>query len=211
LPPNMANLCSAEMTWDQCLFVISRTRHICHVGAWVFFKHLGTILTGRISKILARTGSDPTVSNSAVIFLDHFNVSEHRDVRLNMPLLLKSNRLILVEPHDILFDFNAQHDCMFAHCEIKESDVYVRQERLETEVRAKHLAHNDDIRYLLNMHALHNAHLIRETLPRTLVAPIPYKPPAVRAQFHRDVAASLQVSGPEKRAITQAKAKETRD
>ncbi len=112
---------------------------------------------------------------------------------------------------DILFDFNAQHDCVFSQCEIGDSDIYIRQERLETDVRQKHLAHSNDARYLLNMHALHNAHLIRDTLPRTLVAPIPYKPPTIRAQFHRDMAASLQVSGPEKRANTQAKAKETRE
>ncbi|KAK0421515.1 hypothetical protein EV421DRAFT_1894749 [Armillaria borealis] len=217
LPPS-ADLFSPEITWDQCQFVISRSKHICRVGAWVFFRHLvckGATLTGRILKILARTGAGPTTPNSAVVFLEYFNVSENRDGQLNMPVLLKSDRVILAEPllnlQDILFDFNAQHDCVFSQCEIGDSDVYIRQERLETDVRQKHLAHKNDVRYLLNMHALHNTHLIRETLPRTLVAPMPYKPPAIRAQFHRDMAASLQVSGPEKRANTQAKAKETRE
>lgn len=39
LPPS-ADLFSPEITWDQCQFVISRSKHICRVGAWVFFRHL---------------------------------------------------------------------------------------------------------------------------------------------------------------------------
>lgn len=58
----------------------------------------GATLTGRILKILARTGAGPTAPNSAVVFLEYFNVSENRDGRLNMPVLLKTDRVILVEP-----------------------------------------------------------------------------------------------------------------
>ncbi|KAJ6613535.1 hypothetical protein B0H10DRAFT_2272325 [Mycena sp. CBHHK59/15] len=34
--------------------------------------------------------------------------------------------------------------------------------------------HSEEARFILNMHALHNAHLIREVLPQTLTAPVPY-------------------------------------
>jgi hypothetical protein len=59
------------------------------------------------------------------------------------------------------------------------------------------------------MHALHNADLLRETLPRTLTAPIPYF--ADRDTKHREFAALLRVSGPAKRAATAKKSKETRE
>lgn len=58
------------------------------------------------------------------------------------------------------------------------------------------------------MHALHNASLIRETLPRNLTKPIPYFED--RRAKHLEFAARLQVSGPAKRAQTQAKAADTR-
>ncbi len=59
------------------------------------------------------------------------------------------------------------------------------------------------------MHALHNAHLVREALPRHLVIPVPLRDH--RVQFHQELSAMLQVSGAEKRALTRAKAKDTRE
>lgn len=58
------------------------------------------------------------------------------------------------------------------------------------------------------MHALHNAALIRETLPRHLAAPKPYL--ADRLGKHNELAAELRVSGPTKRAETAAKTKATK-
>ncbi|KAJ7347742.1 hypothetical protein DFH08DRAFT_698714 [Mycena albidolilacea] len=36
------------------------------------------------------------------------------------------------------------------------------------------MAHTSEQVFILNMHALHNAHLIHEILPRALTTPIPY-------------------------------------
>lgn len=83
------------------------------------------------------------------------------------------------------------------------------QERAATDKTVQCIIHGEDNHFHLNMHALHNAHLIREVLPRNLYAPIPlYRD---RKSFHRQLAGELQVSGPLKRAATQAKAKETRE
>lgn len=58
------------------------------------------------------------------------------------------------------------------------------------------------------MHALHNAHLIRETLPRDLVKPTPYFED--RRAKHDEFAAELRVTGPARRAEALQKGKETR-
>lgn len=82
------------------------------------------------------------------------------------------------------------------------------QECIETEKLKKMVEHSDDTRFFLNMHALHNAHLIREALPRCLVAPTRFTDD--RVAFHKQLAAGLQITGIEKRALKQAKAAATR-
>ncbi|KAJ7653780.1 hypothetical protein B0H17DRAFT_847585, partial [Mycena rosella] len=46
-----------------------------------------------------------------------------------------------------------------------------RQEHSQSKLTQKIITHSDDSHFLINMHALHNTHLIRETLPRHLTAP----------------------------------------
>ncbi|KAF8994433.1 hypothetical protein BDZ89DRAFT_1179858 [Hymenopellis radicata] len=117
--------------------------------------------------------------------------------------------VFLKSSNDVLFNFNAQHDCVSGGCVIGDSDHKQVQERLETDKPTKCIIHADDDCFHLNMHGIHNAHLIRELLPRNLVAPIPLQ--ADRQAYHRALSLELQVTGPKKRAETQAKAKETRE
>lgn len=85
----------------------------------------------------------------------------------------------------------------------------VRQERLMSTQMQSTIKHSNDDDYIVNMHALHNAQLLRETLPRCLTAPIPYT--VDRKAKHDELAAKLRVSGLMKRAETAAKAKATRE
>jgi hypothetical protein len=58
------------------------------------------------------------------------------------------------------------------------------------------------------MHALHNANLIRETLPPAL-----YKPQPIfldRQAKHNEIATGLRVTGPKKRVEQKEKSKATR-
>ncbi|THU81202.1 hypothetical protein K435DRAFT_565165, partial [Dendrothele bispora CBS 962.96] len=199
---------SAESVWNPCMLVVSRSKDICRVGAWVCleYKNVSSIIisakyllmcsqnitAARIVKILIENGKSAAPSNVRIL-LEHFRILDHKDERLNMPILVNSTEIIVASGSDILFDFNAQHDCVSAGCQIGVSDTYVMQERMQTTKHKACVVHVDDGRYLLNMHALHNAHLIREALPRHLVAPVPLK--SDRVEFHKQLSASLQVSG----------------
>jgi hypothetical protein len=71
------------------------------------------------------------------------------------------------------------------------------------------IQHAETDSYFINLHALHNAHLLRDTLPRNLTAPVPYF--TDRQQKREEFAALVRVSGPAKRAATAKKSKETRE
>ncbi|KAJ7898723.1 hypothetical protein B0H13DRAFT_1623050, partial [Mycena leptocephala] len=93
---------------------------------------------------------------------------------------------------DILFKFNAQHDCPHFSCPV----VDIRgpnQERQASKITRKMKVHSDDSRFHLNLHALHNAHLVRETLPRHLTEPKQYFPD--RNAKRKEFAAILRGTG----------------
>jgi hypothetical protein len=106
-----------------------------------------------------------------------------------------------------LFKFNAQHDCQRFSCCLVES-AGPRQERSQSKLTQKIISHSDNSRFLINMHALHNAHLIRETLPRHLTAPRQLF--SDRCAKHFEFAAALRAVGPEKRALAAARGQATK-
>ncbi|KAJ7758186.1 hypothetical protein DFH07DRAFT_688713, partial [Mycena maculata] len=82
-----------------------------------------------------------------------------------------------------------------------------RQELMESKLTQKTVTHSDDSPFLLNMHALHNAYLFRETLPRHLTEPKPCFSDC-RAK-HLEFSHELQEIGPTKRADTVARGQAT--
>jgi hypothetical protein len=72
----------------------------------------------------------------------------------------------------------------------------------------REIVHNDDHRFIINTHALHNASLLRKFLPQYLTVPRPlYTDRAVR---HRALAKDLVVKQAEKAEETKRKAAEMR-
>ncbi|KAJ7302555.1 hypothetical protein DFH08DRAFT_926143 [Mycena albidolilacea] len=188
---------TSNTIWNDCKHAVARSEDICFVNSWVFFTASTKIIAGRIANILVPEGS--AQDSGAVIVIEHFGISDLNDERLQMPLLIRTAENYAVEPKDILFKFNAQHD------------FHIRgpnQERQASKITRKMKVHSDDSRFHLNLHALHNAHLVRETLPRHLTAPKPYFPD--RHAKHKEFAAILRETGPEKRAQAQARGQATK-
>jgi hypothetical protein len=88
-----------------------------------------------------------------------------------------------------MFKFNVQHDCGSAKCEA--TGVRSRmQERVESGQTDHFIIHKPLDRFFINTHAFHNAHLLRATLPRDLIAPIPLV--ADRQIKHHELATELR-------------------
>lgn len=83
------------------------------------------------------------------------------------------------------------------------------QERQETTRTISLIRHEDDDHFVINLHALHNATLLRNILPRRLTAPKPMYEDQ-RAQ-HYEIATKLRTTQAAKRARTAAKSRETRE
>ncbi|KAI0309904.1 hypothetical protein OF83DRAFT_1088741 [Amylostereum chailletii] len=168
-------------TWCRCTYTVSQSSEACYPGSWIFYQAQSTVRCGRILDILIPFTAQ-TDSQSALVILQSFDVVDCRDERLNMPILLRGNSITVIPPQA------CRVSCMI--------------------IPAQYVAHTDDTCYLVNMHALHNAALIQETLPRTLTAPLQYFHD--REAKHAAFAAELRISGPAKRAATTAKAQATR-
>ncbi|KAI0733231.1 hypothetical protein C8Q72DRAFT_773098, partial [Fomitopsis betulina] len=65
---------------------------------------------------------------------------------------------------DVLYIFNAQHDCCTAGCSAT-TTMPVIQEGRETKRTRNVWTHVKTEHYILNMHALHIAALLRQALP----------------------------------------------
>ncbi|EIW54556.1 uncharacterized protein TRAVEDRAFT_60724 [Trametes versicolor FP-101664 SS1] len=202
-------LSSPQCTWYHCKYLVAQSRDICKPDSWIFFRNQkGIARVGRISKIL----SCPE-EGRAVAIIDKYDIDHERDTYFNMPVIHRicdpegRGQSTHIPVESVIFIFNAQHHCRACGC-TRQEDQQILQERKLTGRTRKIIGHEPIGRYLLNMHALHNAALIREVLPRELTSPIPYVDD--REARHRELAAAMRISGPRKRADAQAKAAETR-
>ncbi|KAF8489838.1 hypothetical protein JB92DRAFT_2629245, partial [Gautieria morchelliformis] len=69
----------------------------------------------------------------------------------------------------VKFQFNAQHDCHSGEC-VLSGCPFQHQEREVTEHTVPVLVHAGDAHFIINLHALHNASILREILPHHLTA-----------------------------------------
>ncbi|KAJ7698601.1 hypothetical protein B0H17DRAFT_1158298 [Mycena rosella] len=157
---------SPESTWSKCIYVISESLDECCVDSWD-----SSVISGRISDILVNS------AGVVLVVLEGFQVLSSRDEMHGMPVL------------NLKFKFNVQHDCHSAKCGA--TGVRLRmQEHVESGKTENYIVHASLARFIINTHAFHNAHLLRATLPRDLIAPIPLFPD--REAKHHELAAQLR-------------------
>ncbi|KAJ7441176.1 hypothetical protein B0H11DRAFT_1933111 [Mycena galericulata] len=183
---------SPTVNWNDFKYAIARSEDICVPGSWVFLVHDTKTTAGRIVKILIPETA--STSAGACVIIEHFIIGDSNDARFDMPLLISSVDKLVVKPKHF--------SCPLVQV------ASPNQERLESKLTRELTVHSDDSRFLLNMHALHNAHLVREILPRHLTKPKPCFPD--RCAKHDEFAAKLREIGPAKRAQAQAKAQATK-
>ncbi|KAJ7306913.1 hypothetical protein DFH08DRAFT_927472 [Mycena albidolilacea] len=164
-----------ESMWNKCTYVISESLDECLVGSWD-----SSTIAGRISDILVDSAS------LVLVVLERFQVLSARDKTFGMPVLTRRDS---ESSQSIKFKFNVQHDSLL--------DM---QERVESDQIENYIVHGSLDRFFINMHSFHNAHLLRATLPRDLVAPIPLF--SDRQAKHVELATQLR----EKVAIRKAAA-----
>ncbi|KAJ7239672.1 hypothetical protein C8J57DRAFT_1564739 [Mycena rebaudengoi] len=183
----------ADSLWKKCKHVASESLDECFVGSWAFAQSAtddsehSAVISGRITEILCAV-SDLSV----VVLLEVFQVLSSRDPVYGMPVLVRRNSettLMIIPSKNLKFKFNVQHDCYTAKCEA--TGVRPRiQERVESDKSEIFIVHKALDRFIINSHAFHNAHLLRATLPRDLLAPIPLF--ADRRAKHDELAAELR-------------------
>ncbi|KAJ3517709.1 hypothetical protein NLJ89_g342 [Agrocybe chaxingu] len=195
----------ADSQWTPCRFAIARSEDKCVVGSWIFAKSPLTpseLITGRIVEILANTTSD-----RAVVILDVFQVLSTRHQIFGMPMLARRQEettYVVIPSTGIDFLYNVQHDCPLSKCTASGKRPLM-QERIESGLIQTYIEHRPIERFVINTHAFHNAHLLRATLPRSLVAPILLHPN--RRAKHFEIAGGLRVTQDAKRKARAAQKK----
>ncbi|KAI0074824.1 hypothetical protein K474DRAFT_1600932 [Panus rudis PR-1116 ss-1] len=199
---------SMNHMWQQAQHVVSESGDICREKSWVFFQRLrkvSPIIPRILVPVPPRHSCD--AQSDAVILVENFIVSSEADEKMNMPVLTRPNHNVHESEPDVMFIFNAQHDCASAQCGV-DGITQERQERRLTSHTVAIIKHQEPERYFINMHGLHNAQLICSALPRALTKPTHIWPN--RTAEHLKHVEELSRLGPQLRAQAAAKAKETR-
>ncbi|KAJ7206206.1 hypothetical protein C8J57DRAFT_1258525 [Mycena rebaudengoi] len=187
-------LYDANSTWRKCVYVLSESLDECRVDSWD-----SPLISGRISEILVNP------DKGILVIIELFQVLSSRDEAYGMPVLVRRDSEVtysIVPAKNLKFKFNVQHDCYSASCEA--SGVRLRvQERVESDQTEKYIVHKPLDRFIVNTHAFHNAHLLRATLPRNLIAPILLFPE--RQAKHHELAAELRDTFTSRKVAAAAK------
>ncbi|KAJ6606724.1 hypothetical protein B0H10DRAFT_2178638 [Mycena sp. CBHHK59/15] len=178
-----------QSMWYRCSAVVGGSLEECFVGSWIFAQSAtdtDSTIMGRISEILTNGAAAP------VVVLEVFQVLSVCDEIYGMPVLVRRDGetlFTIIPAKNIKFKVNVQHDCYRAKCEATGEHLRM-QERVESDQIENFIVHEPLDRFIINSHAFHNAHLLRATLPRDLIAPIPLF--EERQEKHKEFAATLR-------------------
>ncbi|KAJ6624719.1 hypothetical protein B0H10DRAFT_2162124 [Mycena sp. CBHHK59/15] len=214
--------------WRSGITVTAKSGDSCKKGSWVFARDINVsglicfaipfvsswlqdkVVIGRILEILVAERDDRQHTNSSIITLEEFILSERLHPDFDMPVvhrpLDRANPRICVLANSIVFLFSAEHDCRLADCQAT-ALCSVTQERVETSRTVHLIEHAEDDHFIVNLAGLHNGTLLQRNLPRALTVPRPLY--LDRKAHHNKIAAHLQASQATQRALTQEKRQAT--
>ncbi|KIJ90420.1 hypothetical protein K443DRAFT_686767 [Laccaria amethystina LaAM-08-1] len=163
----------AQSEWTHCQYTVAHSGDKCQMGSWIFTRSpldARELVTGHIVEILANSKGDCTV-----VVLDTFQVIlSARHHIYGMPMLARPNdetAYIVICSTGIDFLYNVQHDCPLAKCTASGKQALM-QERVELGLFKTSIEHKPIERFVINTHVFHNAHLLRATLPRSIISPV---------------------------------------
>ncbi|KAH6867358.1 hypothetical protein BKA70DRAFT_1133414, partial [Coprinopsis sp. MPI-PUGE-AT-0042] len=164
-PPNSS-------LWRTGKSMVMEVGDTCSEGSWVFARKdpdSGFVI-GRVKEIL----SPENISTDTLVCLEEFSLGRSWHPVFDMPILQcpAISRCVVVTAQSLYFRVSVQHDCRTLGCKAK-AQRHQRQEREVTSQEELLIDHASDDHFVLNMHALHNAHLLRRVLERSLYAPRP--------------------------------------
>ncbi|KAG9090807.1 hypothetical protein FRC06_000869, partial [Ceratobasidium sp. 370] len=93
-----------------------------------------------------------------------------KHVLLDLPVLIQSETIVCIAVEDVSCAINLQHDCTRYRACTNTRAVYEVQERERTTKVTYRVQHSDKDYFVLNLHAFHNAQIIRKALPNHLYA-----------------------------------------
>ncbi|KAG8726373.1 hypothetical protein FRC12_023457 [Ceratobasidium sp. 428] len=202
-------LADLEQDWFEGEHVTASSGDRCKLKSWIVVKTPTQPVIGEIVQLLTTS----SLQQGRVV-LDVFTVSANRHSYLDMPVLVQPNvgrqSLQVFNTKDILFLLNVQHDCRTLSC-AEGAVEFIRQEKNNTTIRRQAIEHNNTRIYVVNMHALHNAHLIRRVFPRALVRPIPLCEGKEREDFLEERANTYHQREEAKRVANKKKRQEAKE
>ncbi|KAH9920950.1 uncharacterized protein B0H18DRAFT_1213221 [Fomitopsis serialis] len=191
--------------WLRCTSAVSQSSDECFLQSWIYADSPidGQPITGRIAGIFARGMPN---AEEAIAVLDVYHVSSQRHDVYGMPVLIRRQgeaQSVIVLVKNLKFKYNVQHDCANGRCSPSGARPRM-QERRATTIMEDFIEHGELDHWIINTLSFHNAHLIRDMLPRSLWAPIALHED--REVKHIEFATALREQRHTKRAAQKAKA-----
>ncbi|KAJ7302188.1 hypothetical protein DFH08DRAFT_826814 [Mycena albidolilacea] len=129
--------------WYKCKHFVAQSQELCDTSSWVVLSSLvdaEDAVMGKIIEVLRRTDS-----MEGLVILEQYTIQPERHEVFNMPVLVPKRHeeavFLLLNPKDIQFAFNVQHDCSSGTCK-PSGKRPVLQERQETRLEECFIEHD---------------------------------------------------------------------
>ncbi|KAI0263370.1 hypothetical protein BC834DRAFT_971363 [Gloeopeniophorella convolvens] len=190
--------------------VTSQTQDAVKLGDFVIAGTNSESIIGRLIEIVQvprsfvpPSAAGHTTATGTYLVMERFTLgglhAEYQMPTLHRPI---EPQIVLFHAEQLHMPVNIQHDCLRGQCSTA-SSVHEIQEHERTERHILTISHVDDAHFILNMQALHNAHVLARVLPSDVTQAKPVVED--RVQHHRDIASKLQVITSDRRELNRAK------